>query len=252
MSTYNKILLALTILAVFAVAAMASLRNQTQENLNNKQQKIVGLDESQWPVTNYETPKPTDERNHASREAKNKRHNNSIFGVKEAIKAPPDTAHMITLTVDWEVGLSPLPVDRSDMVVMGEVADAQAFLSTDQSGIYSEFTVRVEEVLKRDGVSPVASGDVITVVRPGGRVRALSGRIQLFRVAGQDMPLQGRRYVVFLQRKEQEHDFDLLTGYELRAGKVFPLDAAITKFEVYKGTDEASFLQAVRNTLTQP
>lgn len=252
MNTYNKILLALTVSAVFAVATMASLRNETQENLNNSQRKIVGLDETQWPITNYDTPKPTDEKNRAGREAKNKRHNNSIFGVKEAIKAPPDTAQMITLSEDWEVGLSPLPVERSDMVVMGEVTDAQAYLSADQTGIYSEFTIQVEEVLKRDAASPVASGDVITAIRPGGRVRTLSGRIQLFRVAGQDMPRQGRRYVVFLQRKELGRDFDLLTGYELRAGRVFPLDAGITKFDLYKGTDEAGFLQTVRNRLTEP
>lgn len=252
MSTHNKILATLTVLAVFAVAAMASLRSQTGGNLKNEQQQIVGLDESGWPVADYERPDSSNEKNKAGREAKSKRHNNSLFGVKEAVKAPPDTGQIITLGDDWEVGLSPLPVNRSDIVVTGEVTAAQAYLSTDQTGIYSEFTIRVEEVLKRDSLLPVASGDVITAVRHGGRVRALSGRVQLFRVAGQEMPRQGRRYVAFLQRKERADDFDLLTGYELRGGRVFPLDAAITKFDLYKGTDEASFLQAVRNALTLP
>lgn len=252
MHSHHKTLFVLAVMAVLAVVTMASLRNQSPEKLSKKQQKIAGLDESQWPVANYDTAKPPDAKNSAKREAKNKRHNNSLFGVKEAVKAPPDTGHMIILSEDWEVGLPPLPIDRSDVVVTGEVTDAQAYFSADQTGIYSEFTIRVEEVLKRDSVSPVASGDVITAVRQGGRVRAPSGRIQLFRIAGQDMPRQGRRYVVFLQRKEAEHDFDILTGYELRDGRVSPLDAAITKFDIYKGTDEASLLQAVRNAIAQP
>lgn len=40
------------------------------------------------------------------------------------------------------------PVSQSDAILIGTVTSSQAFLSTDKSYVYSEFTVYVEDVLK--------------------------------------------------------------------------------------------------------
>jgi hypothetical protein len=44
-----------------------------------------------------------------------------------------------------------LPTHISNAVVIGEVTDAKAYLSEDRTSVYSEFTIRVGEVLKKAG-----------------------------------------------------------------------------------------------------
>lgn len=41
-----------------------------------------------------------------------------------------------------------MPAAKSDLVVIGEVTDAQAYVSEGKDWVYSEFTIRVDDVLK--------------------------------------------------------------------------------------------------------
>lgn len=59
------------------------------------------------------------------------------------------------------------------------------------------------------------------------------------------MPQIGQQYVFFL--KAIDEDFDLLTAYEIRDGKVAPLDGGTPNFKVYENVSETDFL----NTLHQ-
>jgi len=115
-----------------------------------------------------------------------------------------------------------IPSALSDVVLTGLISDAQAHLSNDKTGIYSEFAVVVGEVLKGD-VNKF--GRTITMERFGGAVRFSSGRIQKYESDGQGMPRVGSQYVLFLKRLDQE-DFKLLTAYELRDDRVIPLDGS--------------------------
>jgi hypothetical protein len=125
------------------------------------------------------------------------------------------------------------------------VVDAQAHLSNDKTGIYSEFTVQIREVLKGSPVlKPV---DLITVQREGGAVRFPSGRVQEYRIANQGFPSAGRSYVLFLNHNDTSEDYSVLTAYELHKGRVLPLDNA-EQFRVYKDADASSFLSAVRES----
>jgi hypothetical protein len=147
-----------------------------------------------------------------------------------------------------------LPAGQSDAVVLGEVKEAKAFLANDKTGIYSEFTIKIEEVLKDDVFVPLASSDSVVVQREGGRVKLSSGKIQRFKVAEQNMPRVGRRYVLFLKHYDQSPDFFILTGYELRAGQVHPLDGEFAKlqFAQYEGFSETDFIKAAREAITNP
>jgi hypothetical protein len=146
------------------------------------------------------------------------------------------------------------PTESSDAVVIGETVDAQAYLSNDKSGVYTEFTVRVDEILKNDSTVPLAVGETVAAQREGGRVRFPSGRIQQYITHYQHMPRAGRRYVFFLKRNDDGQAYYIRTGYELRAGRVMPLDGVnmnkgaseIPQFAAYKDADEATFLRAVR------
>jgi hypothetical protein len=122
----------------------------------------------------------------------------------------------------WDEALPALPAGRSALVVLGEVIDAKAYLSNDQTGVYSEFTVRVERVLKNDKGSSVFPGEFITTERWGGRVIFPSGRAITYGNRGQGMPQLGQEYLFFLERNPEQ--YNLLTAYQLRSGKVQPLD----------------------------
>ncbi|MBA3634268.1 MAG: hypothetical protein H0W58_15870 [Acidobacteria bacterium] len=75
------------------------------------------------------------------------------------------------------------------------------------------------------------------------------------------MPKVGSKYVFFLTHKfplygYQEQDLYLLTGYELKNGKVFPLDNPgggthpVATF--YKGKEESILLDDLQNALEKP
>ena len=242
MKKYGRItfLLAVTLFAGL-VTAIASLHSQNQTNQPANAQPSVGSDDfkSQFPIADYNAPPDNDPNNQTKRQRKNKKYNNS---------RSPINPHSITVTshLDWEVGLSALPADKSNAVIVGDVIDAQAYVSEDQTGVYSEFTIRVSEVFKNDSSTPITAGNSITVERTGGRVRFPSGNVALQFTSRQGMPRMGRRYLLFLTRDSSD-DFNILTGYELKAGRVELLDTLQGHpMAAYKGMDEPSFLQAVR------
>lgn len=156
-----------------------------------------------------------------------------------AVEPLPMSSHM------W-VGLPALPVAQSDAVVLGEVTDRRASLTEDRTGVFSEFSVRLDTIFK-DAQGLPAPGGVVQVSRPGGAVRFASGKVQRYTFSKLGYPRQGRLYVLFLKRDE-EGDFSILTGYELRDDKVRPLDGGGAdpqgelQFAVYKGASRESFL----------
>jgi hypothetical protein len=171
-------------------------------------------------------------------------------GRKQISELPEGVEPLPTLT-HWWVGLSALPVEQSDVVVLGDIVDGAAHLSDDRTGIYSEFTVHVDEIFQ-DATGAVAAGGSLTVSRAGGGVRFASGRTQKYRIGRQGMPRDGRRYVLFLKRMP-EGDLIILTGYEISGGRVTPLDGEGSKdprsdlpFAQYRGADQAAFLTDVR------
>ncbi|MCA1630534.1 MAG: hypothetical protein LC785_11190 [Acidobacteria bacterium] len=247
------ILLLLSVLVAVIVTARSILPRQSQSNVVATKQG--SFDESQLPVTDYQAPEPSEPKERVKRRAKGARYDKADF-VHEPPPPRSGVVHEVTIINDWEVGLPAIPADGSDAVVIGDVSDAQAYLSNDKTGVYSEFSIRIEEVLKNDEQSSLEIGCLITGEREGGRVRFASNRVLPVHVQGQGMPRLGRRYVFFLRRLDQEKDFYILTAYELRAGSVSPLDGVKNsggskwKFDAYEGVDQATFLNIVRGVIT--
>ncbi len=131
------------------------------------------------------------------------------------------------------------------------VTDAQAYLSNDKTGVYSEFTVRIDEVLKNDSPAQFTVGSFIAVERFGGRVRFPSGRIGTYWASGQGMLRIGRRYVLFLSSSAES--FQIITGYELRGGHVILLDnhGQGHPLTSYRGADEALLIRDLRDILSK-
>jgi hypothetical protein len=250
-SRWKTMSLLLTVLLMLMVTVLAAIPSRNRNNSPSAMQKQQEDDEGHYPITDYAAPESTDPEKLARRRAKGKRYDNqSSEPIKEA--AYP---YQRTWLTHWWQGLPAIPVAQSDVILIGEVTDAQAYLSNDKTGIYSEFTIRAVEVLKNDGGTSLYPGSIILAERFGGAVRFPSGAIQRYVTRNQRMPHVGQQYVLFLKRIGEEQDFSLITGYELRGQYVAPLDGASSEggeklpFDHYKGTDASSFLKIVRGAI---
>jgi hypothetical protein len=217
-----------------AVTSLSALRGQQHATHAPKQQQA---DDSPLPVVDYS------DRSHekdAKRRAKGKRYDDDGAVQTEAWKDG-----IVAHTNDWEVRLPALPVGESNLIVVGTVLDVQAHLSPANTGVYSEFSVKVDEVLK-DSAASVSTGDLIAVDREGGRVRYPSGSIVTHYVTGQGVPRPNKRYVLFLKRGEE--NLTIVTGYELHEKKVRPLDHP-KRFKKFEGASEDAFLNEIRSAI---
>ena len=178
------------------------------------------------------------------RKIRNSRYNNRFW-------VNPDwNGSQVVSSGHWWAGLSALPVDKSDLIIIGKVIRSRAHLSNDRSGVYCEYTIRVAEVLKSRPTYKLAPGDIVIGERAGGAVRFPSGVVTQFTYMGQGFPRSGRRYLFFLKENVEAKDFHIQTGYQLRKGKVQPLDQK-QLFEQYIDKDQETLLIDVREAITQ-
>lgn len=232
-------ILMVTVLLIAAMFAIQAQPQNAQASQTRRGETIEEADVSQFPIVEYVAEKSLAGEERAKWEAKGKKYNS------RHVPAINEFSNQVFSFIDWERGLPAFPFERSSAVIIGEITGAEAHLSSDETKIYSEFTVQIDEVLKNDKQVALSPRSKIKVERAGGRVRFPSGKIVTAAVSKQDLPRIGRRYVLFLT-----HDFIMggqyaetlfiLTGYELRKGKIFPLDKVSTGHPInsYKGSDE--------------
>lgn len=229
------------VLAILWVFNTGAQQGQSREDRLNETIKLAQQkQDEELPLVDYNAPKPAEASARARREAKDKRHDLGRAPIAEGMTSTARIYH-------WPADFPPIPVVQSKAIVIGKVSGAQAHLSDDKSGVYSEITVKADQVLK-DNVG-INTGRPITAEREGGRVRFPSGSIYRYFVTGFGIPRVGGCYLLFLDQLE-DGDFRILTGYEIRDGRVVPLDeSGVVHFEKYKGADEATFLTEVRESI---
>jgi hypothetical protein len=195
------------------------------------------LDDAATPVVDLNSAAADNE----TRQGKNRRHNN---GGLEVAEAPVGNAE---ITVSSESSIPDFPFGMSDMVVEGTVTDSNAFISEDKTGVYSEYTITVSDVVKPSASNPVSKHDTITAERFGGRVRYPSGQIVRYKASGHGSPLKNAKYVFFL-KKVDGGSYLILTAYELRGNKAFALDGSRVSlrkgdwaFDKHNGQDVTEF-----------
>jgi hypothetical protein len=197
--------------------------------------------ESRLPVTDFDALEPVDAKKREKRIAKGSKFEKSDLALDAS-------ADVVTSTVHWAEGLSAIPVDKSDIIVIGNVTDARAYMTHSKTHVYSEFTIQVVEVIKDDTNNPIKINSSIDVDRIGGRVHFSSGRVGQYFIVGQHMPEVGKQYLLFITKSDESRDDDILTGYEIRDGVIYPLDNPGTghPITIREGSDATSFLNEVR------
>ena len=247
----NYLLLALGFLAVFLSFATergnlrASLSKQQDSNELKKTMALQRQAElrSHYPIVDYEERESSDPKIRDIQRVRKQRHNKKHMVAKEPSPRDVEVASYHHGQFDFPG----LPVEKSNLVALVYVLEANAHMSQDKSSVYSEFEVRVLEVFK--SIEPkVSVGQVFTIEREGGIVRYPNGQQIRYRVTNNGMPKVGGRYVMFLNAIPDSDVYRILTGYELGSNGILPLDFS-PQFESYNGFDENTFLKALRESL---
>jgi hypothetical protein len=223
-------------LAIASLVGGFQSRGQVPQSQDQEANKKAMAKGAQGPVVDFvQTIDPADL---SKRRARGAKHDKSQWHVH-----PDDPAQTTTLVDTVDPNLPAFPVTESSAVILGDISDARTYLSNDKTGVYTEFTVRIKEIFK-DPLGSLTTDGTLEISREGGRVRFPSGRVHLYTVSEETMPRVGGVYVLFLTGN-QEHGFSILTGYELQAGKIIPLDN-LPQTRTHKNNDETIFLDQLR------
>jgi hypothetical protein len=237
-------------IVAFLIGAVVVTVLSGQKQVDKKQQR-PDIDFTHFPIVDLEAPQPSDATERAKRTTKAKKYNGKHGGV---INESMNRAFLVNESL---VDLPALPVERSSAVILGEITSAAAYLSEDKTQVYSEFAIRIQAVLKNDTSQNLNADTSIEADRFGGRVRLPSGKIFISAVDNQDMPHIGGRYLLFLTHSNlwggNDQDYHILMGYEIRGGKVFPLDltSPTNPISRYEGRDEAVLLTDLSSALAR-
>ena len=130
-----------------------------------------------------EEPESSNPQEREARRAKNRRYN--AGGPDLTVERPPDSEiffRQVWPAVDF------IPVSDSAVVVTGRVLKVQPYLSSDRSRIYTEITVEVDDLLKRDRNNRLSAAHTVVIDRLGGALKMTTGN------------RCSERYVFFAQR----------------------------------------------------
>ena len=233
-----------TFLALAAVAVIPESGGQEQQSPSKPQRRV--FNETHFPIAVFSAPEPADPAERAKRRVRSQKYDKSSWSVN------PEALSDSVVRVDSVDPNAPaFPIKEAKAILVGTVTEARAYLSNDKTGVYSSFRVLVDEVLQNSSRSPLTYGSVIEAEREGGRVKFPSGKLHLYMIAEQYMPHIGGRYVLFLTDGDDGPVFQILTGYELREGTVYPLDD-LRHSQAYEKMSEVNFLNELKARLVRP
>lgn len=212
---------------------------------------------AELPVVDFTEFDPAASTN-PTRAAKNRRHNagmSSDGSMARRLEEDMDPVVFGQPMTHWPAEPA-FPV-TSDVIVMGMVREARAYLSEDRTYVYSEVSVSIEQIFKADPQYGLKAGGTVTGDRVGGAVRFPSGKILRRGWWGRRIPSTGHRYLLFL-KDMGDSGFSIVTGYELTGKGVLPLDGLLgdsssvfSNYERLRNTSEASLLDAVRKAISE-
>jgi hypothetical protein len=239
-STYFVFLVVVAVMTLSVTVFKGGIPAQTQQQNTNARKLPRYVDNTdRYPVVDAEETLPNDAPKLARLKKRQNRNNGIIFA------NPNPKTGGVTIAPEPLFNFPGLPVTESDVIVIGQVLDAQAHRSENKKNVFGDYEIRVDEVLKGSGVS---GGTTITIERVGGFVKYSDGRKVLFNLMAHGAPAVGARYVFFLNTLDE--DYSILTGYELGPSGIAPLDQS-QQFFTYAGQNETSFLNTLRDVISK-
>jgi hypothetical protein len=239
-TTYLIFMVVMTVM-VLSVTVFKGGNNlaSVQQDFRTQNQRGYQDRRDRYPVVEAEETEPGDPVKKAKLKKQKKR-----YDTDAPFTNPGPKDEELAFRPEWQFNFPALPVVQSDVIAIGQVVSAEAHRSNNKMNVFSNFEMRVDEVLKGN----LNAGDVINIQRVGGFVKYPNGRKVLFRLSGNGMPGMGARYVFFLDAVDE--DYTILTAYELAPEGVVPLDNS-AQFQTYQGVTEISFIASVREAISE-
>ena len=208
--------------------------------------------ESQKTVIAAEEPEASYPKDREARRAKNIRYNKG----GNDLTVPRASDSEIFFEQRW-LAVDFIPAAESAVVVTGRVVKVQPYLSGDRSRIYTEITVAVDDLLKRDRDSRLSVSNTVVIDRLGGALKLKTGDVvrDEIHIDNLGKPQLGKRYVFFAERVNDGSDLSLIKSYESINGQVFTNDSGSGRLisslpgVPQAWADEAVFLKAVRQVI---
>lgn len=256
------------IVSVFAlgVGAQGSAGGQTQSQQSEPDKDIGQRKPSRHsglPVVGEFERQPESSADEARRQVREKQYENfstrlfTPYGDPGAL-ADGATESTISTLIDY---VSSVPVAGAHQdppgipvsgtaVVIGTVLSGNSFISKNRTAVYSDYQVRIDEVLKQGPTRTLAVGDQVVASRPGGAIHYPSGHRTNFLMIHHGLPEIGSQYILFLWKAvpnlpEYEIGFD--SGYQLKNGRVYALDEINEQY--YDSMSAPVFLDLVKKAI---
>jgi hypothetical protein len=238
------LLVSMTIAVTFGVQDVIS---QDRSTISPKQTpQRDGPDFSKYGIADYDANELPKGPELEKRKRKSKRYDREGWVVKYP---HPDTGKIGRVT---EKEPPPtIPTEESDLIVSGKVVNVKAYLSNDKSSVYSEYTIKVNQILKNRIDTELKTEDSITFDRSGGVVRYSNGQEVLYLDSDDGLPEVGREYALFLQADKRSENYKIVTLYELQENHTVPLDFGRNVDDI-KRMGKGDFLLSVRQRLSIP
>lgn len=200
-------------------------------------------DLSKYGVVAYDTPEIENPREWERRRQINQRYDNQEWVYKTATPGVAGIGRIQDLEPP------PLfPTEESVLIVVGEVVMANAFLSNDRECVYTEFTIRIDELLKN------SSGNVnpkkVIADREGGVVVYPNGQRLLYQSSERGLPSLGSKYLFFLVQDGQSPNYRILTSYDVNGGRIRQMEIG-HPLDEFKDASKSTFIEAVRNKVAR-
>jgi hypothetical protein len=199
-------------------------------------------------VTTYDRPEITDPAERALRRIRDKHYERFTFGLPSL-----DLVGGGGTTDCYAPGVREKLALEQDTVLVGGIIDAHVYLNSTKQHVYTEYRVRVEQVLKSGG-DALSPGKEIVTGRWGGGIQFSSGEVREYWVRKLGMPDVGQRYLFFLQGQKEGGDFYIWTAFKLNNDSITvidQLDSKLFPLAAYEGSNEVEFFSKVRKALAR-
>jgi hypothetical protein len=244
-------------LILFLIAFTSSLRASRAQNPDPSKTKLDHV-KLQRPSKHSSLPAKGDFQDtqielapdQERRQLRESRYRDTYAEIKDPADANPSgpTEDYTYSFIDFAGKVDPFPASRSAAVVTGTVLAGKAYVSKDHTFVYSDYQIKVDQVLKQDPSAGLTVGDLVVAMRQGGTIRFPSGHVRHFLNNGHGMPAVGAQYLFFLLKPDPVPEYEIAIGaaYELRNGRVYPLDDLSNEFD---GASESDFLGKVQTAI---
>jgi len=143
-----------------------------------------------------------------------------------------------------------IPASVSTAIVVGTVVSGRCFINETHTFVYTDYKVKVDDILKPDPSTSLTIGDLLTASRPGGAVHFPSGHVTNVLNVGQGLPEIGAQYVLFLWKtipNLPEYEILIDSGYQLKNDRTYALDDATSQ---YNGEEVNALLEKIHKAIS--